>query len=66
MNCTLRAIGDCEALLGDTLSLASVEYAAWTRTSSKRLWMSLTALGISSLGSGTAAASQLLTIFVMN
>ena len=56
MNCTLRAVGDCDALLGDTLSFTSVEHSAWTRISSKRLWMSLTALEMSSLGFGTAAA----------
>ena len=58
MNCTLRAVGACDALLGDTLSFTSVEYASWTRISSKHLWMSLTALEMSSLGSGTAAASE--------
>ena len=63
MNCTLRAVGDCDALLGDTLSFTSVEYAAWTRISSKRLRMSLTALEMSSLGSGTAVASTTVNHF---
>ena len=63
MNYTLRAIGDCDALLGDTLSFTSAGYAAWTRITSKRLWMSLTALEMSSLGFGPAAVSETVNHF---
>ena len=68
MNCTLRAVGDCDALLGDTLSFTSVGYAAWTRISSKRLWMPLTALDCACLlwGPVPLLHRKLLTIFVMN